>query len=289
MLVWLALLSQEPAAPTPPPAVPKLEFSGKPIVAPFACDEEQLTAAGVACSEADPCPVFLELAALESLGNNRLLVAGNLHSNSATFSSILLLSEDGGKTWIEAHERLPQTALEAVQFADFSTGWIAGQTLTTLPRDPFFLVTADGGKTWRKRPVYDESRVAVIDSFHFESRTDGWMVIDRSRAGEPNQKYESYETKTGGDTWMLREASATPIKPKKPRTTADSGFRLRADAASKTYRVEQRMGQRWTLAASFAIRLPDCAPVEKEREPPPEPEPPAPPPVKPPKSKPSKP
>jgi len=290
MLVWLALLAQEPssAAPAPPP-IPKLEFAGKPVVVPFACSEEQLTAAGVACSESDPCPVFLELADLESMGNERLLLTGNLHSNSATFSSLLLVSDDGGKSWIEGHERLPQTVLEAAQFADFSSGWIAGQTLATLPRDPFFLVTADGGKTWRKRPIYDESRVAVVDSFYFESRTDGSMIVDRSRAGEPNQKFESYETKTGGDTWMLREVSAAPLKLKKARPTVDSGFRLRADAASKTYRVERRQGQRWTLAASFAIRLPDCAPKEKEREPPPEPEPPPPQPVKPPKAKSSKP
>jgi hypothetical protein len=259
----------EPAVPQGPPP---MEFKGKPLAVPFACTEEALTAAGLTCPESEPCPVYLELAAIESFGAT-ILAVGNLHSSANTFSSITLRSDDGGKTWIETIDRLPQTVLDAIQFADLSNGWISGQILAQLPRDPFFLVTTDGGRTWKRRPLSDESQVAAIDSFFFESRTDGMMVLDRSRSGEPNAKYQLYETKTGGDTWMLRQSSSDPIVLKKTRPPA-AGLRMRADGPTKSYRIERQQGNRWTLVASFLVRLPDCSIGLKELVAPPEPEPP---------------
>jgi hypothetical protein len=258
----------EPAAPSAPPP---LEFKGKPIVVPFACNEETLNAAGLTCPETEPCPVYLELAALESIGTTMIAV-GNLHSSANTFSSIVLRSDDGGKTWVEAMERMPQTVLDMIQFVDFSNGWIGGQILAQLPRDPFFLVTTDGGRTWRKRPLADETQVAAIDSFHFDNRTDGFMVLDRSRSGEPNARYQLFESRTGGDTWMLRQSSGDPISLKKTRPPL-AGLRLRADGPTKSYRIERQQGNRWTLVASFLVRLPDCFIGLKELEKPPEPEP----------------
>lgn len=283
LAILLLAAAQEPAPPpTPPekapeieqpavpPGPPPLEFKGKPLAVPFACTEETLTAAGLTCPESEPCPVYLELAAIESVGQT-ILAVGNLHSSANTFSSIVLRSDDGGKTWIETLDRLPQTVLDAIQFADFSNGWISGQVLAQLPRDPFFLVTADGGKVWEKRPLSDETQVAAIDSFFFENRTDGWMILDRSRSGEPNARYQLFETKTGGDTWMLRQSSGHPLPLKRTRPPA-AGLRLRADGPSKSYRIEKQQGARWTLVASFLVRLPDCSIGLKELAPPPEPQ-----------------
>lgn len=282
LAILLLAVAQEPVSPPAesskpleveePPAPPVLEFSGKPIAVPFACSEETLNAAGLTCPESEPCPVYLELAGLETVGSTLVLV-GNLHSSANTFSSIVLKSDDGGKTWVEPIERFPQTVLDAIQFADFSNGWISGQILAQLPRDPFFLVTADAGKTWKKRPLSDESQVAAIDSFFFENRTDGWMILDRSRSGEPNARYQLFESKTSGDTWMLRQSSGNPIPPKRVRPSATTGLRLRADGPSKSYRIEKQQGNRWTLVASFLVRLPDCYIGLKELVAPPEPEP----------------
>lgn len=258
-------------APAEPPPIPKLEFSGKPLAVPFACTEETLHAAGMTCPEAEPCPVFVELSTLEAVGG-KFFLAGNLHSSSHTFSS-LLLSSDDGRVWVEAHERIPQAVLEGGQFADFAAGWIGGLTLGALPRDPFFLITSDGGKTWRRRPLFDESRVAAIENFSFESARDGTLILDRSRGADASAKYELYETKTGGDTWMLREVSSKALKLKKPRPEPPADIRLRADAATKSYRLEKRQGPRWTLLSAFAVRLPDCVIAHKEAAPPPEPEP----------------
>lgn len=263
---------EKPAEAVEPPGPPGLEFKGKPLAVPFACTEETLTAAGLTCPESEPCPVYLELAAMESF-DATLIVVGNLHSSVNTYSSIVLRSEDGGKTWTEPVERLPQVVLDGIQFVDASTGWISGQVLAQLPRDPFFLVTTDGGKTWKKRPLSEESQVAAIDSFFFDNRTDGWLVLDRSRSGEPNARYQLYETKTGGDTWMLRQSSGNPISPKRSRPPAPAGLRLRADGPTKSYRIEKLQGNRWTLVASFLVRLPDCAIGLNELVAPPEPEP----------------
>lgn len=276
-------LAQEPVPPTAAPIesiapVPKYEYQGKPIVLPFACTEEQLHQAGLSCPESEPCPVFLELAGLESWAGH-LVLAGNLHSSAATFSSVLLLSDDNGKTWLEPHERIPQAVLEGAQFADADAGWAAGQILATLPRDPFFLVTTNGGKTWKRRPIYDDTKVAAIDSFFFESAKEGTLIVDLSRSGEPNQRSQIFETKTGGDSWITREVSNKPVQLKKTRPTA-ANVRLRADAPTKSYRVEHLQAGKWAPLAAFAVRLPDCHIRLKELQAPPEPEP-TPEPVKP--------
>ena len=54
---------------TPPPAPtpvlpPILENTGKPVVVPFQCSAEDIQAAGLSCSEDDPCPIYLELTAV---------------------------------------------------------------------------------------------------------------------------------------------------------------------------------------------------------------------------------
>src|SRR5437016_4495860 len=91
-----------PDAPAPPPV---LEYKGKPLSLPFQCTDEDVQLGGLTCTEDDPCPIYLELAAVESVGS-RIVLAGNLHSASVTLFSALLASDDGGHTWREAHDRI---------------------------------------------------------------------------------------------------------------------------------------------------------------------------------------
>lgn len=254
--------------------MPPLEYSGKPITVPFGCTEAELQPLGLTCVEEEPCTLYLDLSAVDAIGT-RVFLAGNLHSLSATIQSILLLSEDAGKTWREPYERLRGASFEALQFFDLENGWISGHVLQTFPRDPFLLITGDGGKTWRRRAVNEEGRLGSIDQFWFESKNSGTMIIDRSRGGEPGVRSELYETQTGGDTWTLREVSSKMIAPKRPRIAPVSDYRLRADAKLKAYRVEKRDGARWNTLASFLIQLPDCkvVPPPVVEPPPPEPEP----------------
>ena len=46
---------QPPAIPAPP----VLENSGKPMLLPFRCTEDDVQWAGLSCSEDEPCPVYL--------------------------------------------------------------------------------------------------------------------------------------------------------------------------------------------------------------------------------------
>src|SRR5581483_4322195 len=128
---------------------------------PYQCTTDDAQAAGLTCSEDHPCPVYVELANVESVGN-RLFITGNLHTPDTTLLSILLASEDSGATWSEPYDRQRLSGLDQIQFIDFQNGWISGANLAGAPRDPFLLITTDGGKTWRERPVFDESRVASI-------------------------------------------------------------------------------------------------------------------------------
>src|SRR5579862_4544883 len=82
-----------------------LENSGKPMRVVYECTEADTQAAGLGCSEEDPCPVYLELSNVDAVGN-KIFVTGNLHTPMATLDSILLASENGGTSWTEPHPRL---------------------------------------------------------------------------------------------------------------------------------------------------------------------------------------
>jgi len=267
LLLWVAW-GQAPQENPKTPAV--LENSGKPMRPPLQCTDEDIQVAGLSCTEEEPCPIYLELSALEPVGN-KIVTVGNLHSDAATLSSILLLSSDNGKTWREPFERVRGATLERAQFVDFEHGWVAGETVQPLPRDPFILITADGGKTWRRQAIFDDARPGSILQVWFDSPTSGALVFDRGSSGD-GPRYELYESPTGGDNWMVREASGNPIRIKRmPAEPGNSDWRLRSDSATKANRIEKRQGAGWAPIASFAVEVGMCKPpAVKEPEPPPE-------------------
>jgi hypothetical protein len=224
-----------------------IENNGKPMRIPFECTEADSEAGGLNCSDEHPCPVYLELANVEAVGD-KVFVAGNLHTPDATLYSILLASDDSGKTWTEPAPRMRSSGLDQIQFFDFENGWISGANLQSAPRDPFLLITTDGGKSWRPRPIFEESRVASIERFWFESRKLGTLLID---ARLDNQRHELYETRTGGESWEMRQSSADAVR--FPHTFDPAAWRLRADAATHSNVVEKSLGDRWRAMASFLV------------------------------------
>jgi hypothetical protein len=237
---------------------PPLRNTGKPMIVDYHCGQEDIHLAGLSCTAEDPCPVFLELASVEAVGN-RIFVAGNIHTASTTLSSVLVSSDDAGKTWAEPHERIRLAGLDLIQFVDFENGWVGGEVQHPLPRDPFLLATGDGGKTWQARPIFAEPQFGSVVDFQFSSRTNGFLVIDRARTGESG-RYELYETLNAGETWMLRQTSERLIELMRASLNAD--WRMRADAASKSYRVERRAGESWRSVAAFSVSLGVCKPPE---------------------------
>lgn len=231
-----------------------IENTGKPMRVPLECTETDSAAVGLSCSEEEPCPVYLELANLEAAGD-KLFLTGNLHTHTLTLFSILLATEDAGRTWIEPHPRIRASGLDQIQFFDFQNGWISGANLLGAPRDPFFLITTDGGKTWRQRPVFEESRIASIERFWFESRENGTMLVD---ARLDSNHHELYETRTGGESWSMRQESVDPIRFPKTTEAGPTGWRLRADAPTHSYAIEKSQGERWQRIASFLVDAGAC-------------------------------
>lgn len=228
------------------------------MVVPFQCTEEDIRTAGLSCTDEEPCPVYLELAGAASTGI-RLFTAGNIHTANATLFSILLGSDDNGHTWREAHERIRSSAFDGLQFADTDNGWAGGILVSPLPQDPFLLRTTDGGKTWRAAPLFTETRYGSIQQFHFDDKTEGAAIIDRG-SGSGADRYESYETHDGGDSWTVKETSTKPLTLKRAATAPPPEWRVRPDANSRSFQLERRQGTRWTSVASFAVNLGVCRP-----------------------------
>jgi hypothetical protein len=226
--------------------------------------------AGLSCTEQDPCPAYFELAATEPSGA-RIFAAGNIHSESVTLYSVLLGSEDGGKTWREVHDRIRGAGLDHIQFADLINGWVSGEELSPLAQDPFLLITADGGASWRRQPVFSDTEPGSIQQFFFSSRKDGGLIVDRGEGSEV-ERYSLYESPDGGETWRIAQMSKTPLR-LSGGVAGEKDWRVRADRATQSFRIEHRQGERWTTAASFAVKAAACKPAAREPEPPADPQP----------------
>jgi hypothetical protein len=262
----------------PEPAV--YTYSGKPVELTHPCGTKEIEDLGLVCTEEEPCPLFLEIAGVEAVAS-KIFLAGNFHTGAATLASVLLVSEDEGRTWREAHPRLPGALLDQIQFVDFQTGFVSGNVAGSLARDPFFLKTEDGGKTWRRLNVFDEGGYGVVGSFRFTSPAQGTLVIEGPRG---RARYRRMETMTGGESWMTKEVmDALPpaAKPAKgappPQPAPASPWRLRGENATRSLRLERRDGPKWVTVTQFSLPAGACKP-DPARDIPPEPEPPAEPP-----------
>jgi hypothetical protein len=260
-----ALLAQEAQPPVETrvesraetPAV-TLTNIGAPLVVPFHCTEQDIQGAGLSCSEEEPCPVYLEVASIASSGL-RIFAVGNIHTATATLYSVLLGTEDNGHTWREFYERIPVSGLDHIQFFGADTGWSSGLSLSPLPQDPFLLMTKDGGKTWRSHPIFDEPRFGTIQQFYFEDQHSGELTIDRG-PGSGGDRYELYESNDGGETWNIRETNGKAIRLKRAPAVPNAEWRVRADAATKSFHLEHRLGEKWSTVAAFRVNLGNCKP-----------------------------
>ncbi len=238
----------------------------------FDCIQEELIAAGMTCSDSDPCPVYLELSAISASGaSGKLAVAGNFHGPSATLASLLFFSGDGGKTWKEQLPHAPGAALDQVQLFDATHSWAAGEVQIPLARDPFILITTDGGATWRRKQITEEGGPGYVQRFWFDSADHGELIVDAGRSAEGG-RYHLYETHTGGDSWTIVSQTAQPPRLRRAPAVENIDYRIGTDSRTHAYIVEKRDGEKWTRIASFPVQIAACG----SPPPPPEPEPPAP-------------
>jgi len=195
--------------------------------------------------------VFFEVSAVDAFGS-RIVVAGDIHTATTTLYGVVLTTEDGGASWNEATTRSRSTAFEQLQVIG-DHGWLSGQRLEPLPKDPFFLITSDAGKNWREQPLFGETRFGSIAQFRFETTLNGELIFDDSVGKAVHQ--ESYSTKTGGDNWELRQTStkALHLKP-----AGDAAWTVTAPAGSKTYLIEHVVSGKKQTFARFLIHIGDC-------------------------------
>jgi photosystem II stability/assembly factor-like uncharacterized protein len=262
-LGFAAVAQEAPPAVQPttlPIQAPALTNTGKPMLLPFRCSEEDIHWAGLSCTEEEPCPVFLELAAAEQ-GGNRIVTVGNIHTESVTLYSVLLASDDGGRTWSEANDRIRGAGLDHIQFFGADRGWVLGQELFPIPQDPFLLITADGGKTWQQKSIFNEAaenHFGGILQFSFSGKNEASLVIDRGRSS-PDDRYVLFESPDAGENWAVKQESSKPLQLKNPAVPSGD-WRIRADAPNKSFQVEHRQGTRWVSVGAFLVKLDPCKP-----------------------------
>jgi hypothetical protein len=234
-----------------------LNNSGDPMRVAYGCAEEDLQWAGLSCDDDETCAIYLEPASVTSDGR-KIFIAGNLHSNSATLSSVLLTSDDSGATWREPAARIRGGALDQVQFYNLQAGWAAGEMQYPLPRDPFFLITTDGGASWRERPVGEEGTPGAVQRFWFDSAQHGELIIDAGKTSSAG-RYLSYESETGAESWTLHgKSNQMPKLRRAPLSVESADWRVRPAKDGKAFQIEQRDGTQWTPVAAFLIQVANC-------------------------------
>jgi hypothetical protein len=229
---------------------------GEPMGVGYRCVEEDLQWAGMSCSD-DPCAVYLELTAVAAQKSS-ILAAGNLHSASATLSSILLQSNDSGATWSERAARIRGDAIEQLQFLDSEHAWAAGETQYPLARDPFVLVTTDAGTSWREYAVGEEGNAGSVQRLWFDSPQHGELIVNGGKKSGKIQ-FSVFESNTGGDSWKLATtADRAPLLRNAPAAPGDPNWRISTSKDSNSYRIENRVGDDWRTVASFLVEAARC-------------------------------
>jgi photosystem II stability/assembly factor-like uncharacterized protein len=222
---------------------------------PYTCNESELEFAVAVCSPSEPCTVYVEISSLTRAAS-RWFAVGNLHTDAATLSSLLMVSDDGGASWKEPFDRQRGKAVDQIQFLDAHYGWAAGETQNPLPRDPFLLATGDGGATWQEYTIGEEGGAGSIVRFHFDSPKHGQLIVDAGRTAEGG-RYQLYETETGGTSWTIK--SKTDQLPKQAISDAVEDLRVQPAKDGKTLNIELRAGSDWHPGSGISIEAARCA------------------------------
>jgi photosystem II stability/assembly factor-like uncharacterized protein len=133
-------------------------------------------------------------------------------------------------------------------------GWLSGQRVEPLPKDPFLLLTIDGGKLWRQRPLFEETRFGSITDFRFTSPESGELIFDDSVGTATNQ--ELYVTMTGGENWEIRQKSTKPLH--LAAAPPNTNWKATAAPGSSTYLIEHSVNGQKQTVARFLIHIGDC-------------------------------
>jgi photosystem II stability/assembly factor-like uncharacterized protein len=163
--------------------------------------------------------------AVSQAGDRRLVMVGE--------HGIVLLSDNGGRSFRQARSVPVQAALTAVHFVDPDYGWSVGQWGT-------IIATRDGGETWQLQRV-DTTVDQPLFSVFFRDRNTGWAVGLWSLF---------LKTADGGKTWRRIRLQKPPAGGDADRNLYDifpgSGGSLFLAAEQGTVLRSTDEGETWT-------------------------------------------
>jgi hypothetical protein len=228
----VGLFLYEKDRPKPEPSTSTLRYSGDTIVLE-------------ACQSTDGTPTSPAELQLKTAGQvgGRIFAGGSFHSKDRVISSVLLATDDGGRSWIEAAPRYRETELGAAQVSDLRV-WIAAHRQTgDGPLDPFFLFTFDSGLHWRRIPLRPYSEAGRITSFHFREDGNGFALV--REPGPVRSVAKRFVTADGANSWVLTEAEEPSIPGTQPN-------RIRIQESADEFRIQVRDEKTWTTVSRIS-------------------------------------
>jgi photosystem II stability/assembly factor-like uncharacterized protein len=178
-----------------------------------------------------------ELYSVRFSGKKRGWVVGSISNNDVVVDSLVIFTNDGGKSW--QRQRMPtKQELIHVDFADEKRGWIVGVGGTILH-------TEDGGETWAEQQSGTRATLYHVD---FRNERTGWAVGERATI---------LRTTDGGTTWLPVEVTArnTLLSVQFPDENVGwvvgrGGVILRSDDGGRTW-IQQESRTKQPLYALF--------------------------------------
>jgi photosystem II stability/assembly factor-like uncharacterized protein len=178
-----------------------------------------------------------ELYSVRFSGKKRGWVVGSISTNDVVVDSLVIYTDDGGKSW--QRQRVPtKQELIHVDFADEKRGWIVGVGGTIMH-------TEDGGETWAEQLSNTKATLYHVD---FRNERMGWAVGERATI---------LRTMDGGLTWSPVEVSFrnTFLSVEFPDEKAGwlvgrGGVILRSDDGGRTW-IQQASSTKQNLYALY--------------------------------------
>lgn len=134
----------------------------------------------------------LDLSAKYFFNANTGWMAGAHEKQSKSWNSLIVHTNDGGKTWLTQYDEPGDTILE-IFFGDQSTGWAVGMS-------GLILHTKDGGKKWVRQKSGTKFWLEYV---FFLDANKGW-VLGSNPAKSTGDESILLHTEDGGTTWRIQ-------------------------------------------------------------------------------------
>ena len=177
------------------------------------------------------------------LDKETALLFGSLGNGAATFGSVMLRSEDGGRNWTEVMSPVPGSGIWEVVYTESGLLWALVVWQTESPAEAKLYKSEDKGKTWR--------RVCTLRKRYHDGEPENLRFVDDrhgllemyygDQAGPKHEGVWTLETKDGGRTW--RETGRITLAEYQDRQKREEERKAHSDV------VRGRDGSEWTLVS----------------------------------------